>query len=296
MQAPINVDWLRQQPAPEVLPNAAVHTSRSLHWRGIEVQRHRQPAWKSPEVCFKQHVISIHDFREPAKSERSFAGKKKAEMLGCGDVVIMPAGVPHADVWDKPGEFTLLIIEPERMAEALTVPAEVFEIEVIPQYAMRDPLICAIGRSLQAEAKSGGPGTPLYAEHLTGALCAHLWRKYSASRRAPALPRGLSRQQLRRAVEFIHDNLENNLSLVQIAGIAHVSPYHFARLFKQAVGVPPHQYVIAQRVRRAQQLLATPGLSVEEVSWRAGFSSQSHFTVQFRKLTGMSPGEYRSAL
>jgi AraC family transcriptional regulator len=267
-----------------------------LGWRGIEVQQHRQPAWDSPEVCFQQHVISVHDFADPARSERSFAGRKKLERLGRGDVVIMPAGVPHTDVWDKPGEFTLLILEPRRLAEAAFSPGDSAPIELIPQFAMRDPLIAGIGAALKAEMLAEGPGTTLYAEHLTGALGAHLIRKYSSSKPLAAGPRGLSKQQLQRALEFIHDNLGTELSVAQIAAAAYLSQYHFARLFKLAVGVAPHQYIIEQRIQRSRLLLASRELSVEEISFRVGFASQSHFTAQFRKLTGMSPSEYRRLL
>ena len=295
-KAPLQLDWSREEPFPEVLAKPPVATSRLLRWRGIEVQEHRQPAWDSPEVCFKQHVISIHNFKRAARSERRFAGRKKVERLGSGDVVIMPAGVPHADVWDQPGDFTLLIVEPSRLAEAAFHPGEAAGIEIVPQFAMRDPLLSEIGAALQAEMRTNNPGTALYAEHLTGALAAHLIRRYSLTKPPSAGRRGLSTQQLQRALEFIHDHIESDLSLAQVAAAAYLSPYHFARLFKLAVGVPPHQYIIAQRIQRARRLLASPELSVEEISWRVGFSSQSHFIAQFRRLVGMSPGEYRCAL
>jgi AraC family transcriptional regulator len=296
MERPLQLDWSRQHPAPEILPNPPLLTSHLLRWRGIEVQQHRQPAWDSAEVCFKQHVISIHNFPKPARSERRFAGQKQSERLGRGDVVIMPAGVPHADTWDEPGEFTLLIVEPNRVVEAAFSPGDAARIEIIPQYAMRDPFICGIGAALQAEMEAEGPGTTLYAEHLTAALAAHLIRKYSSSEPLSAITRGLSKQQLQRALDFIHDNLGSELSVAQIAAAAYLSQYHFARLFKLAVGVAPHQYIVSQRIHKARLLLSSPELSVEEISWRVGFSSQSHFTAQFRRLTGMSPGEYRRIL
>jgi AraC family transcriptional regulator len=79
-----------------------------------------------------------------------------------------------------------------------------------------------------------------------------------------------------------------------MAAVARLSPYHFARQFKKATGLPPHQYVIARRVERAKQLLqAKTGLSLAEVAARAGFSDQSQFCHHFKRLVGVTPGQFR---
>ena len=79
-----------------------------------------------------------------------------------------------------------------------------------------------------------------------------------------------------------------------MAAVARLSPYHFARQFKAATGLPPHQYVIARRVERARQLLQRRGdLSLAEVAARAGFSDQSQFSHHFKRLVGVTPGQFR---
>jgi AraC family transcriptional regulator len=80
-----------------------------------------------------------------------------------------------------------------------------------------------------------------------------------------------------------------------MAAVARLSPYHFARQFKAATGLPPHQYVIARRVERAKQLLqAGTGHSIAEVAARAGFSDQSQFSRHFKRLVGVTPGQFRT--
>ena len=74
-----------------------------------------------------------------------------------------------------------------------------------------------------------------------------------------------------------------------------MSPYHFARLFKQATGVSPRQFVIRRRIEAAKILLAARRLSIGEVALAVGFCSQSHFTTSFRRSTGITPGHYRIA-
>ena len=78
-----------------------------------------------------------------------------------------------------------------------------------------------------------------------------------------------------------------------MAAVAHLSAYHFARQFKAATGLPPHRYVIARRVERAKQLLhAGTDLSLAEVALRAGFSDQSQFCQHFKRLVGVTPGQF----
>jgi AraC family transcriptional regulator len=78
-----------------------------------------------------------------------------------------------------------------------------------------------------------------------------------------------------------------------MAAVAGRSPYHFARQFKGATGLPPHQYVIARRVERARQLLEGGDLSLADVAAHAGFSDQSQFCHHFKRLVGVTPRQSR---
>ena len=80
-----------------------------------------------------------------------------------------------------------------------------------------------------------------------------------------------------------------------MAAVARLSPYHFARQFKAATGLPPHRYVIARRVERAKVFLQGGGdFSMAEVAARAGFSDQSQFSHHFKRLVGVTPGQFRT--
>ena len=106
----------------------------------------------------------------------------------------------------------------------------------------------------------------------------------------------LSKPRLRAVIDHIHERLDAELSLDHLAAVAHMSPYHFARLFKNSTGLPPHQYVIARRVERAKELLRDRGpLPLAEVAAEAGFSSQSHFTRHFKRIVGVTPQRFRTS-
>jgi AraC family transcriptional regulator len=98
------------------------------------------------------------------------------------------------------------------------------------------------------------------------------------------------------ALAFIHANYARELSLTDIAEAAHLSPFHLARLFKQSLGVSPHQYLIHVRVDSARWLLSAGSgeRSLAEVASAVGFADQSHLTRHFKRVTGVTPRQFRS--
>jgi AraC family transcriptional regulator len=104
----------------------------------------------------------------------------------------------------------------------------------------------------------------------------------------------LPRCRLRRVTEYIQQNLDKNLTLAELAAVACMSPYHFARLFKDSTGVPPHRFVVRQRIARARGVLTTPELSIAQISRMVGFRTPSHFITVFRRVLGITPGTYRT--
>ena len=103
---------------------------------------------------------------------------------------------------------------------------------------------------------------------------------------------GLPWSRFRRVAEHVQANLAGELRLAELSAAVHMSPYYFARLFKKSTGVSPRQFVIRRRIEAATILLADPQAPIGEVARAAGFRSQSHFTTTFRRVTGVTPGNY----
>jgi AraC family transcriptional regulator len=104
---------------------------------------------------------------------------------------------------------------------------------------------------------------------------------------------GLAGWQRKAVCDYIEENLHQDISLTELAAIARLSPYHFCRAFKGAVGEPPHRYQMSRRIARAKMLLADPALSITDAAAAVGYGSLSRFSALFRQVTGHSPREYR---
>ena len=134
------------------------------------------------------------------------------------------------------------------------------------------------------------------ADSLGRALSLNLLRRYSnLAPMVPEAPFSLAGRRLRRVLEYMHAHLDEALSLAQLAGAGGLSQSRFVRAFREAMGQPPHRYLVALRIDRARDLLEHTDLSVIEIALRCGFEQPTHFATMFRKITGFSPRAWRSA-
>jgi AraC family transcriptional regulator len=109
----------------------------------------------------------------------------------------------------------------------------------------------------------------------------------------PSTPSGLPKAKLNRAIAYITAHLSEDLKIVDIAAHLGISQYHFGRLFKQSTGITVHNYLIQQRVKRAQQLLQETDLSILVIAEQCGFANPSHLARCFRKQIGITPRQFR---
>ena len=162
---------------------------------------------------------------------------------------------------------------------------------------IEDPVISRLGALGRRELSDGGVGGRLYLEGLATLLTVHLLRGFGSSR--PALPQyrgGLAPRQMRRVLDYIDAHLTDELGLVELSTIAGLSPNHFGEAFKTSVGKSPHRFVMEKRVQHAMDLLRHEKRSIAEIAHAAGFSSQNRLTENFRRVTGLTPGQFRRSL
>ena len=150
-----------------------------------------------------------------------------------------------------------------------------------------------------SELATEKPGKEIVMRALTEQALVHVLRNYSTPRLSEELELsrvGLVDRRIRRSVELMHTQIDQDLPLKELAAASYLSPFHFARLFKKLTGTSPHNYLAGIRANRAQLLLAETDLSVSQIGARVGYLSGSHFTKAFRTATGATPREFRKNL
>jgi len=160
----------------------------------------------------------------------------------------------------------------------------------------RDHAIADILNLLFEEVQLGGVSTRLYIDSLAHALTVRflfLGERTLGQSRDPAT---LSRRKLSRVQDLIESRLDGHLTVQELAGEVGYSRSHFLRAFHATTGVTPHRYLLNRRIERARRLLGEPDMSIAEVAYCCGFSSQAHLTLAFRKVSGLTPGQYRREL
>jgi AraC family transcriptional regulator len=183
------------------------------------------------------------------------------------------------------------------LVNALDETAHERNIELTEHWNLTDQNIVAVLQAMTADLDAGSPAGRLYGECLANALAVYLLNRYTVRRYTPVPYKGgLPGFCLKRVLDHIRDNLEQDLSLAQLAAIAGMSPHYFAELFKKSTGYAPHRYVLVQRIERAKQDLRNTGRTIIEVGLDVGFKNPTHFARMFRKFVGTSPSRFQSEI
>ena len=169
-------------------------------------------------------------------------------------------------------------------------------VHLISRYNLSDPLISQLVSTIANEI-DGGFLDQILADALNTALAVQIMRLCSDQMAISFEPsNGLSRERLKRVCDYIEAHLDDRLTLADLAAVACLSPYHFSRSFKQAVGAGPQRYVMHRRVERAKALMRRTDQPLALIAQEAGFADQSHLTSVFRREIGVTPGHFRAAL
>lgn len=219
------------------------------------------------------------------RNGRSFV----SDMLS-GEMTLLPQGTPSQWCWNSTCDRLDVIFSPSALGPGCCP-------ELVDRYLFRDPQMQVICRHLYHELSLGSCSERLYCESLVVSLAEILLLRHStASKGMRLLPRGgLSRNQARRVLEYIESNLSRDLTLKNLSEIADLSLHHFARVFKQTVGVAPYRYVLERRVEVAKIMLRSAKASLVDISLSTGFDSQSHFSSTFRRIVGAPPSQFQRA-
>ncbi|QIB33630.1 helix-turn-helix transcriptional regulator [Ancylobacter pratisalsi] len=156
----------------------------------------------------------------------------------------------------------------------------------------RDPMLACLARALLPSLDPAHHASPLFVEQVVCAMQTHLAARHHGKR--PREGRRLAPAQVSRAKEMLLADAEGTVLIADIADACGISRSHFIRGFREATGATPHQWLLVQRIERALVLLIASRLPLAEIAAQCGFSDQSHMTRLLTRLTGASPGIWRS--
>jgi AraC family transcriptional regulator len=272
---------------------------QSASWRGFTAEIIQAVENKPFEYGFlsSSHLLIATERAERFDGETSIGTVLRSNRREFNrKLTFVPAGCRYYG-WTNPRVLTrttYFYIDP---AAPLFAPdSRLSEVTLEPRLFFEDAALWETTRKLKVliEGMDADEG---YAQAL-GAVLAHELVRLNAGRSAktPATRGGLASWQKRLVEEYINAHLTETIPLEDLARVARLSPFHFARAFKQSFGLPPHRYHMHRRIEQAKALLATPQATVTEVGVRLGFSDTSTFSVAFRRLTGSTPGAYRRSV
>jgi AraC-like DNA-binding protein len=280
----------------EVLPSASPHVSLAL----VLVPGPVYEIEPEPYLRISFNVGPSYSFDASGPgTHATFAMRHHALMvIPPGTVVAHSTATPRPTGRAlKPARLATFRISTDLLADsaiALDLPPERAQLrhQVVPG----DEVLRLLSQALYADLREGHPDGPRATEHLAMALVTRLLLREQGRAAGPA------KGGLDKARAHIDAHLGDALSLEDLAAVAGISLFHFCRVFRESIGVTPHQYIVAQRMELACRLLWSArlqprsGPALLDIALACGFNSQSHFAAQFRRHTGQTPRQWQRNL
>ena len=290
------------------LTGTVLSSSIDLGWQGITVELHSLPQSEYPEHQIQGHRLAIMRRGKPLIYEWKDRGKWHSRKTHPGTFFLQSHGDFNAPRWFNPFEIVAISLEPDFVARCFqdTVNCDLLRFQECR--AEYDPHIARFAAHFETELLNNNYGGTLYGESLALAFSLYLLEKYRVSAKSLPRPKGkLSSLQLKTVIEYIHSCLDSELSITELAAELNLSPFHFARLFKNSLGLSPHKYVMQNRIERAKKAMQrglgglpherlhqeaiaiTSNVSLSDIALQVGFYDQTHFGKAFKKYVGVSP-------
>jgi AraC family transcriptional regulator len=275
-------------------PDRPVATSRGESWPGVTVDRHlAMPSFQMNAPALDHHCVAFVT-NGAARVYQRRGGKELNGVVRMGDTILIAAG--HPCLWSGASAATFRMRLPATLIEDVvleTGQGDPASAELINVFCARDLFVARAAEAFAEELVNGShPARQLILEATSLALAAHLVRRYSASRCSHGISRNLGSKAITKALEYLNDNYADDISLASLAKYTGVSKFHFARMFKDSLGVSPMAYLEKIRLKEAESILRTGNCTLAQVARATGFSSRHYFSRRFRARLGYSPTEF----
>ena len=280
----------------QVSPHDAVRR-QSESWPGmtVEIVEANRRGRIEYRYCGPRHMLLVHERGLRHAGCTVVEGLLPSTLKDCSrNIVFVPAGYSYHD-WHEPrtlSRVAFFYIDPTQLA--MTPEPGSLSSSLAPRLFFRDNALMETALKLARLIESCRPDHRRYLEALGVVLVHELMRINEGRHGAEAnIKGGLAAWQRRKAVAYIEQHLGEPISLAELAQMVGLSPFYFCRAFRQSLGIPPQRYQLSQRIERAKTLLAKHAASVTDVGLSLGYNSASAFCTAFRRVTGLTPYDYR---
>jgi AraC family transcriptional regulator len=296
-RVPARTEWKALQTVQAQTSADVLLASPEGDWEGIAVTRFRLGRMDVELPPLGVPTFGIN-YGQPFNLERTLHGQTVTGSTAPGQLAILPLDAPTRWVFDRTGEVVIVTLSRQALDNAIAEGSgrDPRSAEIVPRFLIRDLELERVAHQLLKEVCEPGAETVLKVDTLARGMAEHLVTAHSnVATKATMQRHAIAPGRLRRAQEFIRSNLARQMTLQEIADNAGVSVFHFARSFKRATGLPPHQYLTEMRLVEACALLRNRSLPIGQVAKAVGFT-HSHFTAVFIRRLGMTPTEFRDVL
>ena len=278
----------------ERLQGTPLLSSVDLPWQGIRVEQIHMDAGALPAQYRQHHLLIIYQVPLPYVVRHQNGGRVSEWIYQTGDLGLYPGGECDTNLsWTTPSNNHYLTVDDDFLQRLVGQEPTLSRFTLSERLKFHDPLLSQLGQQLVAATGNDHTLGRLYAESLTNALCCQLLEHHATypqkRRYQPRLPASV----LARIDAYLEAHPESPVTLAELADLANLSAFHFARLFIQSVGIPPYQYVLQRKIQRAKYLLRQDGAPISAISDALGFSSLSSFVTAFRRAVGCTPQQFQ---
>jgi AraC family transcriptional regulator len=265
-------------------------------WTSLYASLQREVPFEDTFDAVDDQLLILH-LDGPVTVHRRVRNGESSRLIPPGGLFIMPGGM---DFGVRLGGTlqTLHLYLRRTLIEEVTQSIQAGDpkrLELLPSMADSDPLLERLMLGVRDTLHDDDPSALPYVDYLGRAIAARLIRGYSSSSPPTRAPVRMGRVHLNKVIDFMQANLGDSIDLPAIAGVAGLSPSHFAHQFRTAIGVAPHQYLMRLRTERAKRLLSDTDISLATIAFDCGFANQEHLTRIFKRGCGITPAAYRRA-
>jgi len=284
---------------PKWIPGQLTLDSAASDWDGVALKGYHYDSMDVAIPAMRDYMLVRYKGNSAQMSRRD-GGPWRTATVGQGVVSILTRAEQSEWKWNQPIDVSHIYLSQDAIARVAreVLERDIEDVEMEDRLRVDDAILPGLLTAFERELNGGCLGGRLYVGALKTQLCIHLLRCHANVVFRENLCGGrLSLVQRRLLKEYVEDSIETNISLEDLASVAHISTSSLIRAFHSEFGCPPHAYVLRQRLERAKRLLATSrDMPLKVVAASSGFSDQSHMTRWFKRIFHLTPVQYRRSV